>query len=212
MTVSASSILHIPHTYTQTHVTSRGACVLWYSSPSLSLFLICFYLSSSAFIVSRSISFIALHWFLFASFFRNPLGRFSGAALTRWGLLRIIARSNRPNGSLSVSTWVLSIYRSMLSLKTNGLPRATDDGGSSGGGSLSLLYTLYTYSQFRRSNGTLTRGGFIAASISFRFYSRFSQLLRRVFVYFPHRSSLPSVFALTFVRRLSSDLRVCLYF
>lgn len=164
---------------------------------------------SSSFFFSRvpPSPFFRFYSLSFRLVYRSPLVSFlllfsgthwggSRAALTRWGLLRIIARSNRPNGSL------VPLYRSIPGCspstgpcwvwKQTGYPGpgTTDDAR---GAAARCRCSIYVYRPFRRSNGTLTRGGFTAASISFRFYSRFSQLLRRVFVYFSHRPSFPSL-------------------
>lgn len=160
MTVSASPILHIP--YTQAHVTGSAVHVYFrirlFSLP-LSLFS---HTSLSPFFRFYSLSFIARYWLLFAPFFRNPPRRGGSPALTHRGLLRIIARSNRPNDSLA--SLFIGLYLDALHLP---LHIEFENKRATWGlwrrrwwwrrAAVVIALYIYTYRQFRRPNSHTRR-------------------------------------------------------
>lgn len=162
---------------------SRGACVYFRVYLSFSLWPLPLPLASicpSAFIASRSVSFIALHRFLSFCFLRDPLTLPLSAALTRCDPLRIIARPNRPNGqhpsigcSLSDALHLPADVESQNKRTTNG------------GGSSSLLYIYISAVSSFRNAGRLPPLFFSA------FTAGFPQPPRRVFVFLLPRIILP---------------------
>lgn len=126
---------------------SRGACVYFRVYLSFSLWPLPLPLASicpSAFIASRSVSFIALHRFLSFFFLRDLLTLPLSAALTRCDPLRIIARPNRPNCqhpsigySLSDALHLPADVESQNKRTTNVAARRR--------------CSIHTYRQFRRS-------------------------------------------------------------
>lgn len=96
------------YTYTHTDARDYARCMRTFALASFSL----------SFSLTWRFPFFRFYSLSFRLVYRSPLVSFlllfsgthwggSRAALTRWGLLRIIARSNRPNGSL------ISLYRSI---------------------------------------------------------------------------------------------------
>lgn len=128
----------------------RGACVL-FAFPSFSPSFFFSRVPPSPFFRFYSLSFRLVYRSPLVSFLLPFSGTHWGgsrAALTRWGLLRIIARSNRPNGSL------VPLYRSIPGCppstgpcwvwKQTGYPGpgATDDGR---GAAARCRCSLYMY-------------------------------------------------------------------